>query len=103
MMGKLNGCLFWLKMMAYKKNMIDNIWGKVSADIKNNLRASLSAIVVFWKPKLNLIVMKLHVFIRKKFLEILQVFLKECKYMNKKVIRHIAQNIEIFPRDSDEE
>ena len=47
--------------------------------------------------------MKLHVFIRKKFLEILQVFLKECKYMNKKVIRHIAQNIEIFPRDSDEE
>ena len=33
----------------------------------------------------------------------LQVFLKECKYMNKKVIRHIAQNIEIFPRDSDEE
>ena len=33
----------------------------------------------------------------------LQVFLKECKYMNKKVIRHITQNIEIFPRDSDEE
>ena len=51
MMGKLNGCLFWLKMMAYKKNMIDAIWGKVSADIKNNLRASLSAIVFFENEK----------------------------------------------------
>ena len=33
----------------------------------------------------------------------LQVFLKECKYMKKKVVRHITQSIEIFPRDSDEE
>ena len=33
----------------------------------------------------------------------LQVFLKKCKYMNQKLIRHITQNIEIFPRDSDEE
>ena len=32
-----------------------------------------------------------------------QVFLKECKYINKKVIRHIIEDIEIFSSDSDEE
>ena len=32
-----------------------------------------------------------------------QVFLKECKYIKKRVIRHITQDIEIFSTDSDEE
>ena len=32
-----------------------------------------------------------------------QVSLKECKYIEKKVLRHIAQDIEIFSSDSDEE
>ena len=32
-----------------------------------------------------------------------QVFLKECKYIKKKVISHITQDIEIFSSDSDEE
>ena len=33
----------------------------------------------------------------------LQVFLKECKYMEKKVIRHIIDDLESSSDDSDEE
>ena len=33
----------------------------------------------------------------------LQAFLKECKYTEKEVIRHITEDIEIFSSDSDEE
>ena len=33
----------------------------------------------------------------------LQVFLKECKYMEKKVIRHIIDDLESSTDDSDEE
>ena len=32
-----------------------------------------------------------------------QVFLTECKYINKEVIRHITKDIDIFSSDSDEE
>ena len=32
-----------------------------------------------------------------------QLFLKECKYIKKKVISHITQDIEMFSSDSDEE
>ena len=32
-----------------------------------------------------------------------QLFLKECKYIKKKVIRFITQDIEIFSSDSDRE
>ena len=32
-----------------------------------------------------------------------QVFLKGCKYIEKRVIRHITQDIEIYSSDSDEE
>ena len=31
-----------------------------------------------------------------------QVFLKECKYIKRKVIWHISQDIKIFSSDSDE-
>ena len=31
-----------------------------------------------------------------------QVFLKECKYIIKKVIKHIIDDLEIFPSNSDE-
>ena len=32
-----------------------------------------------------------------------QVFLKPCKYIKRKVIWHISQDIEIFSKDSDKE
>ena len=32
-----------------------------------------------------------------------QVFLKRCKYIKKKVIRHITEDIEMFSSDSEEE
>ena len=33
----------------------------------------------------------------------LQVFLKECKYIDNKVIRHVTQDMEIFSSKLDEE
>ena len=33
----------------------------------------------------------------------LQVFLKECKYIKKKVIRHITDDLEVYSDDYDEE
>ena len=44
------------------------IWDKFSADIKKNLVASLSIIIIIWKSKLNLMTMKLQIFMIKKFL-----------------------------------
>ena len=32
-----------------------------------------------------------------------QVFLKECNYVEKKVVRHITQDIDSFSSDSDEQ
>ena len=32
-----------------------------------------------------------------------QVFLKKCKYNEKKVVRHIIDNLEVYFDDSDEE
>ena len=96
------------------------IWDKVSADIKKNLMISLSIIKIFCKPKWNLMGMKLQIFIIKKFLRCTliilfltvisldsalrkdenyysQVFLKECKYIEKKkVIRHISHSLSDF-------
>ena len=66
-------------------------------------------------------VMKLQIFTTKKFLRwilaaisldsalkkdenyYLQVFLKECKYIDNKVIRHVTQDMEIFSSKLDEE
>ena len=82
----------------------NTIWHKVSPDIKH-LIASLYIIQIFWKSKQSLMVMKLQIFMIKKVLmwifndsclavisldsslkkdenSYLQVFLKECKYIN---------------------
>ena len=46
----------------------NTIWDKFSADIKKNLVASLSIIIIIWKSKLNPMTMKLQIFMIKKFL-----------------------------------
>ena len=48
MMDKQNGCIFWLKMMAYWKNIV--LFGIKSAlTLKRNLIESLSMIILFLK------------------------------------------------------
>ena len=46
----------------------NTIWDKFIADIKKNLVASLSIIIIIWKSKLNPMTMKLQIFMIKKFL-----------------------------------
>ena len=67
----------------------DTIWDKVSADIEKNLIASLSAIKNFWKPKLDSALKKDENYYP-------QVFLKECNYIEEKVVRHINDNLSDF-------
>ena len=38
MMDKLHGCIFWLKMMTYQKNII-GLWDNVSADVKKEFNS----------------------------------------------------------------
>ena len=52
-----------------------NIWDKVSANIENNLIASLPVLKNFWEPKYNLMVMKLQIFKTKKFLRWILIIL----------------------------
>ena len=50
-MDKLNGCIFWLTMVAYWKNLV--LFGIKSVQaIKNNLIANLSTIK-FFKTKIK--------------------------------------------------
>ena len=53
------------------------IWDKVSADIKKEFDSEPVCNKKFLKPKIK-------------------VFLKECKYIEKKVIRHINDNLNDF-------
>ena len=105
MLEKVNGYFFFIEDddLLEKYN---TIWDKVSADIKHNFIVNISIIKTIWKPKYNLMVMKLQIFMIKKKLDsndtwlaaitfasalkkddnyYPQVFLKECKCIEKKV------------------
>ena len=75
----------------------NTIWEKVSADIKKKLIVSLRYRFLPWKvPKLDsnhtsLAVISLYSILKKND-NYYQVFSKECKYIEKKVIRHININ-----------
>ena len=79
--------------------------------------ASLSIIEFFWKPKSNLngkqisvvdsnytclAVISLDSALRKDDNYYPQVFLKECNYIEKKVVRHIIDDFESSSDDSDD-
>ena len=100
----------------------DTIWDKVSADIKKNLIRDLSIIKTKIKsygddvidfydkeiPKMDsnhtcLAVIILDCALKKDENYYPQVFLKECKCIEKKVIRHINDSLSDFSDDSDEE
>ena len=103
MMVKLNGYIFWLKMMTYQKN---TIWDKVSSDIKKEFDSE----TVYYKkvlktkiksygdeatgfhdeemPKLRSnntcsAVINVYSDLKKDKNYFLQVFLKECKCIEK--------------------
>ena len=61
----------WMYFLTEDEGFLENyntIWDKFSADIKKNLVASLSIIIIIWKSKLNPMTMKLQIFMIKKFL-----------------------------------
>ena len=103
----------------YLLETYNTIWDKARADIKKNLITSLSIINIFSKikikshgnevtdffdkkiPKVNsnhtcLAVISLDFALKKNENYYLQVFLKECKHIEKKVIRHINDNLSNF-------
>ena len=107
MMVKLNGCIFWLKMMIYEKN---TIWDKVSSDIKKEFDSE----TVYYKkvlktkiksygdeatgfhdeemPKVGsnntcLAVINVYSAIKKHKKHYRQDFLKECKCIEKEKMR----------------
>ena len=117
MMDKLSGCILIEDDDLLEKH--NSIWDKVSADKKESLVASLSIIKLFLKtktkshrdevthfynkkiPKVDsnhncLVVISLDSALKKDDNYYPQVFLKECKYIEKKVIRHINDTLSDF-------
>ena len=103
----------------------NNIWDKVSADIKKEFDSEPVFNKKFLKTKIKfhgdevtdfydkeipkidsnhvcLAVTSLDSAFKKDENYYPQVFLKVCKHIKKKVIRHITQDIEMLPSDSDE-
>ena len=101
----------------------NTIWGKVSADTKKEFDNQPVYNKEFLKTKVKSLVTKLQNFTIKKFqmqthtcLAVInldyalkknysyypQVFLKECKCIDKKIIRHINDNLNHFSYSSDE-
>ena len=97
----------------------NTVWGKVSADIKNEFNSKPVYNKSFLKTKIKshgdevtdfydkeirkvgsnhicLAVIRLDSALKRNKTFYPQVFLKECKYINGNVIRHITQDIEIF-------
>ena len=73
-MGKLNECITLIEVddLLEKHNTIRD---KVSADIKKEFDSGPVCNKEFLKPKLNLMVIKLHIFMIKTFLKWTQIIL----------------------------
>ena len=121
----------WMYFLIDDDDLLENyntIWDKISADIKKDLIASLSKTKFFLKTKIKshgdvvtdfyekeiskvdsnqtcLAVISSDFSLQKDENYCPQVHLKECKYIEKKVIRHINDNLSDFSSsdESDEE
>ena len=125
MVNNLNRCMFWLKMMILIDWKYNTVWDKVSADIKkqfdsepvykkNLLKIKVKShgdqVTDFYGkkiPKLDsnhtcLAVSSFDPTLKKDNYYYPQVFLKECKYNEKKVIRLIIDDLESSYDDSDD-
>ena len=120
----------WMYLLIEDDDLLgeyNTIWDQVSAYIQKEFESKLAYDKNFLKTKKSLMVMKLKIFTIKKLLKwtlittcllviILdsalkkvencypQVFLKECKYIEKKIVRHINDNLSDISSsdDSDE-
>ena len=102
----------------------NNIWDKVSADIKKEFNSESVYDKSFWKTKIKshgeevtdfynkktpnvdsnhicLVVIRLVSTMKKEENHYPQMFLKECEYIGKKVIRQINDNLNDFYSDDD--
>ena len=126
MTTKLNGCIFWLKMMTCWKNII-RLGIKSALILKKNLIANLSTIFFFFlKTKIKCYDDEATYFYKKEMSKVGSnhtclvvittdfVFLKRWKLLSagvlermktqrKKVIRYVTDDLEIYSDDSDEE
>ena len=119
----------WMYFLIEDDDLLEKystIWDKVSDDIKKEFDSEPVYNKIFLKTKIKshdhevidfydkeipkvdsnhtcLAVISLDSIPKKDENYYPQVFLKECKYIKKKVIRHITQDIKIFSSDSDEE
>ena len=124
MMDKLNSCIFLIE----DDNLLEKyntIWDKVSADIKKELdgepvynkellktkiKSHDHEVIDFYYKKVpkvdsndtSLAIITLDSALKKDENYYPQVFLRECKYIEKKVIRHINDNLSDFSSDDDE-
>ena len=107
---------FYLKVMTYQKNVTLFVINSVLIS-KYNLIASLSTIkshgdkVIYFYYSKNtqvafghtyLAVISVNYALKKDGNHYPQVFLKECKYIEKKVVRHITDELEGSSDDSDD-
>ena len=122
-MDKQNGCTFLIEDDDILKKY-NTIWGNVSADIKKDFDSEPAYNKEFLKTKIRshgdkvtdfydkeipkvdstntcLAVSSLEFALKKDDNYCLQVFLRECKYTEKKVIRHISDNLSDFSISSD--
>ena len=122
-MDKQNGCTFLIEDDDILKKY-NTIWGNVSADIKKDFDSEPAYNKEFLKTKIRshgdkvtdfydkeipkvdstntcLAVSSLEFALKKDGNYCLQVFLRECKYTEKKVIRHISDNLSDFSISSD--
>ena len=83
--GQTKWCIFWLIMMTYYKNII---------------LLEIKSVLILKKNCLTVI--SLASALKKEENYYLQVFLKECKHIEKKVIRHIVDNLSGFCSSSEE-
>ena len=118
----------WMYLLIQDDDLLEKyntIWDKVSADIKNEFDSEPVYNNKFWKTKIKfhgdevtdfcdkeiakvdsnqncLVVITLDSVLKKDDSYYPQIFLKECRYIEKKVIRHINDNFSDFSSDDDE-
>ena len=121
MIDKLNGYIFLIQDDLLKK--INTIWDKIIADIekecdsehfytkeilKTKIKSHGDEVTDFYDKKIPkvesnhtcLAVLTLDSAFRKQDSYYLQVFLKECKYIEKKVMRHVNDSLNDFSSSS---
>ena len=116
-MDKLNGCIFLIKDNDLLE-IYNTIWDKVSADLepvydkeylKTKIKSNSDKVTNFFKRKIpkvdfnhtSLAAISLNFVLKKDENYYSRGILKECKYIEKKAIRHISDDFSDFSSDDD--